>query len=564
MHDGPRTARGSDRCTARCTARILDALDRDGDRPVLHATSGSTTAGALSAAVAGAVQVLSGRGVGPGQTVAVLTATNRPATLAARYAAHLLGAATAHIRSNNPRGDDAGLAAAQQRHLLDATGSTVLVVDAEHLDRGRELVAVTGPRCALAALEPLGDDVLQLRSTDPGPLPVVVPADTDVAVIGTTSGTSSQPRATCHTFAAWGATVASFPGAGDAGGPGTLLVVTPLSHTVAPMADAVLAAGGTLVLHDHFDADGVWRAIGEHRVTDVYVAVPHLNQLLDAAARTTVDTSSLRRVIYSGSPAAPRRIAAAVGLLGASLVQLYGTTEAGGIASLTALDHAEPELHGTVGRPFPWVDVELREPGRRTVVPRGETGQVWVRSSTVMAGYLDDVDGTAAVLQDGWLDTGDLGRWDAYGYLHLRGRTGDVIKSRGLKVHPAAVEVALLEHEDVVGAAAFGAMSSDDVESVHAVVVLRPGATGTVDGLRVAVGRRLDPAHVPTTLVVLDRIPLTPSGKADRARLRAAVDRAVAGPGAGRRRSGARRNSGVAVRGVQSAATAAAESGRGT
>jgi fatty-acyl-CoA synthase len=295
----------------------------------------------------------------------------------------------------------------------------------------------------------------------------------------------------------------------------TLLSVTPISHTTAPMADAALSGGGAVVLHNGFAAGEVLHAVAAHRVTDVYLAVPHLYRLLDHPGIADADLSSLRRVVYSGTPAAPARIAAAVEIFGDRLVQVYGTTETGGITSLTPLDHREPELLGTAGRPFPWVSLEIREPAAGAEVARGQTGEVWVRSPTTMAGYLD-----AEPAEGGWVRTGDLGRWDRHGYLQLVGRTGDVVKSGGMKLYPAAIEQVLLGHPQVRDAVAYGVRDDDYVEHLHAAVELRDTGRCTVAELRKHVADALPATHVPEEISIWDRLPLGESGKPDRHLLR--------------------------------------------
>lgn len=173
-----------------------------------------------------------------------------------------------------------------------------------------------------------------------------------------------------------------------------------------------------------------------------------------------------------------------------------------------------------MGRPLPWVEVEVREPGTGDPVPRGEDGEIWVRASTVMDGYPNDPEQTARVLRDGWLDTGDLGHRDRYGYLRLTGRSGQVIKSGGLKIYPAAVERALLSHPAVRHAAVHGVRDPDRTEYVHAAVVFRAGRTSSAEELRTHVGEQLSPLHAPAEITFWDSMPLNERGKPDLACLR--------------------------------------------
>ncbi|MFJ2061150.1 class I adenylate-forming enzyme family protein [Streptomyces sp. NPDC087908] len=495
--------------------RILDALGKDPGRVVIHRADEAVTAGRLAGSVRATTALLHSRGVRPGDTVAVLTGPNRPLMLGARYAVHLLGATSVYVRSMNPRTDTETFSVSTQARLLEDLRVSVLLVDDESAERGdwltRRVPAVT------ALTVPWGTaagpaEALPARLPEPRP--------GDLATVEFTSGSTGRPKMVAQRYDTREELVGRLADGLDPRGPATLLSVTPISHTTAPMADAVLASGGRVVLHDEFDAGDVLDAFERHGVTDVYLAVPHLYRLLDHPAAPLTDLSSLRRITYSGTPAAPARVARAVELFGDVLIQVYGTTEAGGISSLNPLDHREPELLGSAGRPFPWVRVEIRGPGGGPQVERGVSGEIWISSPTVTAGYLGDEERTGTVFRDGWLCTGDLGHWDRYGYLRLDGRVGDVIKHGGLKLDPAAIEEALMRHPQVRQATVFGVRDRDWVEQVHAAVELYSGAGHTSCDLRGYVAAALTPEHTPVRVSVWPRLPLTPSGKPDRAYLR--------------------------------------------
>ncbi|MGW4022452.1 class I adenylate-forming enzyme family protein [Streptomyces sp. NPDC005009] len=515
--------------------RLLAALERDPTRVVVHRPDTAVTAGELRASLLGSAALLRSLRVGPGTTVAILTGPNHPLMLSARYAVHLLGATSVYVRSMNPRTDTETFSLATQTELLRDLAVPLLLVDEEDEEsaaRGRWL-ARRRPGLTVRAIPRTADG----PGTAP---PAEPPRPDDLAVVDFTSGSTGRPKMVAQRHGTREHLVGRLADGLDPRGPATLLSVTPVSHTTAPMADAVLCGGGTVVLHDEFDADATLAAIAEHRVTDAYLAVPHLYRLLDHPLVTSYDLSSLRRITYSGTPAAPERVRDAVRLFGDVLIQVYGTTEAGGISSLTPLDHREPELLGSVGRPFPWVRVEIRAPGTGTPLGRGQSGEIWIDSPTVSAGYLDDAELTAGTYRDGWLRTGDLGHWDPYGYLRLDGRVGDVIKHGGLKLDPAAIEAALLRHPQVRQAAVFGVRDEDLVEQVHAAVELHSGAGHTSCDLRGYVAATLTPEHAPVSVSVWPELPLTPSGKPDRTRLRGATApvRAVPPPAAETRGTG--------------------------
>ncbi|GAA3623178.1 AMP-binding protein [Streptomyces chitinivorans] len=514
--------------------RVLHTLSRNPDRVVLRWRGESLTGAGLAARVHAAARTLDALGTGRGDTVAVLTRTNHPAMLVARHAAHLLGAAVVYIRSHNPRSDAVELPAAVQAEMLRECGARFLVCDGTHLPRARELARDPGGRPLLVGADAGAADLAARLDAPPEPrtpaaveeVPPHAPYEPDDrAVVAHTSGSTGRPKSIGQSFRTWNSLVDVFPGSPEPGRPSRFLAVLPLSHTIGSMVDAVLAEGGRVVLHEGFDADAVLEALAAEGVTDTYLAVPHLYRLTESARSGGADLPSLRRLVYSGTPASPRRIAEARGVLGDRLVQLYGSTEAGGISNLTPLDHCEPELLPTVGRPFPWVSVRIVDPGTGREVPRGRTGEVCVASPTVMDGYLGAPGTTAPVLRDGLLRTGDLGLIDRYGYLRLAGRVGDVVKSGGLKIHPAAVERALLSHPDVANAAVYGVADDDRVERVHAAVSLRAGARRDPGALREHVAGLLTPEHAPAELAFWDDLPLTAHGKPDKAYLRTLAGR---------------------------------------
>jgi acyl-CoA synthetase (AMP-forming)/AMP-acid ligase II len=504
---------------------ILAMLDRNPHRIVVRWRGHEFTASRFAAATITATAALRRIGVDATTTVAVLAEANSPTMLITRYASHVLGAAFVHVRSTNPRSDAEMMPMATQVDVLRETEVGVLVVDGAHCELA---VAISRDLPGLSIVGS-GGCVADTTTFEPVEVAEYVPGNR--AVIDLTSGSTGRPKKISQSFRAWNAQVELLSAAFDPSDPPRILVVTPVSHTTAPMVDAVLAAGGTVVLHEGFDATEVLQVIAEERITHIYLAVPHLYRLVDHVDVAAADLSSLRQVIYSGSPAAPRRVAQAVQVFGDALVQVYGTTESGGITSLSPMDHREPGLLQTVGRPFPWVRVEIRDRAASREVERGETGEIWTASATTMDGYLGEAALTDSVLRGGWLRTGDLGHWDRHGYLRLDGRIAEAIKVGGLKVYPAAVEQALIAHTDVANAAVYGVRDLDYVEHVHAAVELRPDSICTVDQLRDHVAGLLSALHVPSELDLWSELPLNGQGKPDKAYLRSQATRAESSAG---------------------------------
>ncbi|WP_344388015.1 fatty acid--CoA ligase family protein [Streptomyces vastus] len=498
--------------------RILKHLERDPARIVVRSWDGDLTAGEFHRFIANAAISLARAGVGAADTVAVLTEPNCATMLAARYAVHLHGAAVTHIRSMNARSDADELPAAEQARLLRATGARVLMVDGPNAPRGR---ALCNNQDGLA-LVALARDTAMPGTMDMPPAAPYTPEN--LAVVDLTSGTTGSPKLVRRSFGVRGRLIDLSFGVSEPEHRPTLLSVTPISHATATMVDAALAAGGTVVLHNGFRVDDVLRALTEQQVTDMYLAVPHLYQLIDQPGIDEAVFPSLRQVLYSGTAAAPSRIARAAQVFGHTLAQLYGSTEAGGMCTLTPLDHCEPELLPSGGRPFPWVEMEIRRLESGETVERGEAGEIYVRSPTLMDGYIGDEEHVGPTVRGGWLGTGDLGHWDKYGYLRLLGRIGSVVKANGIKIHPSSVQDILLQHPEVADSVVYGIRDTEYAEHLEAAVQLRTGARCTADDLRTHIAASLSAAHVPEDFSWWEEIPLNPSGKPDYALLRGRKD----------------------------------------
>lgn len=484
------------------TAQVLDRLA--GSRtPALITRQGYMTGEQFVTRVHHTAAALVDHGAAPGQVAALLSGPNHPDIVVARYAARLLGATIVHLRSMNPRSDRDQFSVETQLDVLDRTGAAVIIAGEGSLDRAGDLGQLRPGIRVVSVGESLARPAPSTVRNHPG----------DCAVIDVTSGTTGDPRLVRQSHRSREQLIARL--SADLGpDPTRLLSVTPVTHTTAPMIDAVLLQGGSVVLHDDFDTDAVLDAI-ESGVTEIYLAVPHLCALLDHPRTAHTDLTGLRRVIYSGMPAAPHRVAAAREMFGDAVVHVYGCTETGGISALTPEDHDEPLLRGTVGRPFPWVEVSVRDPESDEAVPPGRNGAIWVRSTTNADGYWADP-GNDQIGPDGWFCTGDLGSLEQHGRLRLVGRLSGMIKLGGFKIYPAAVESALREHSDVSDAVVHGVRDHERRETVQAVVVPRGGASVDQTELSEHVAQLLSRAHAPTRVVVWHGVPLTQSGKPDR------------------------------------------------
>jgi long-chain acyl-CoA synthetase len=204
------------------------------------------------------------------------------------------------------------------------------------------------------------------------------------------------------------------------------------------------------------------------------------------------------------------------GLAGLPIDEGYGMTEVG----LATLNPPSGVIkRGSIGRPVPGVAIAVRDDAGAEAPP-GTVGRVWIRTRSRMIGYWEDPAASAAIVRDGWLDSGDLARADEDGYLWFFGRKKQIIVHDGSNISPQEVEEALSEHPRVALAGVVGVDDALHGESVRAYVTLAgdgppPSGADLMAFARARVGYK-----APEEVVVLDEMPLNPTGKVDRAGLK--------------------------------------------
>ncbi|MFF4098960.1 AMP-binding protein [Streptomyces sp. NPDC001903] len=489
---------------------ILDALEKEPGREALVYRDRRVTAGELRGLVHGMARALRSQGVRRGQTVTLL-AGNLPETIAARYAAGLLGCAVNHLY--------AGLSADVHADILRDVETRTLIVDPAYGARAAELARrVPLERVLLlGAGAAVGPDLVELAAEESGEALAGAAQPQDICTIRHTGGTTGHPKAICTTFEQ----LVSIGPDWSEEGRIRALVCTTLAHAAGLMADTALRRGGTVVLLDEFEAGAVLTAIESERISHLFLLPPLLYQLMDHPAIDRTDTSGLRMLTYGGCASSPTRLAAAIRRFGPVLNQFYGQNEAGGISILSPQDHdpQRPELLRTAGKIMEGVEVAIRDPDGRHL-PAGEHGEICVRSRHVMKGYWKQPELTAEVLRDGWLHTGDIGFLDADGYITIVDRLKDMIVVVGGHVYTVELEDVLNSHPQVLQSAVLGVPDAHRMERVHAVVVRTPGGDVGEEELRALVRNRKGAMYEPASIDFTDALPLTDAGKPDKKLLR--------------------------------------------
>ncbi|MEX3645479.1 long-chain fatty acid--CoA ligase [Mycolicibacterium porcinum] len=252
----------------------------------------------------------------------------------------------------------------------------------------------------------------------------------------------------------------------------SLIHGAPMSHGSGLYIPPYVLRGARQVVPESaaFEPDEFLDLCGHHPGSSAFLA-PTMVQRLIQTGRPRPE--NLKTVVYGGGPMYVDSLKKSLAAYGPIFVQLYGQGEAPmTITGLRRRDHidADDATLGSVGYPRSGVEVAVvNEDGTQTAV--GEIGEIVCRGGVVMSGYWNNPAATAATLKDGWLHTGDMGSFDARGYLTLRDRSKDVVISGGSNIYPREVEEALLEHPNVIEASVVGAPDADWGEVVVAFVV---------------------------------------------------------------------------------------------
>ncbi len=314
-------------------------------------------------------------------------------------------------------------------------------------------------------------------------LPDERPASSDIAYIIYTSGSTGRPKGVMLTQGGLVETGRILSETACVRPDSTQLVIMPLFHVGAlGHRMAYLVAGGCMELHTRFDAERVVESLASGNITDIHLAPTMLRSVLDVLDQRPQALPRLEVIKYASSPIPAETLARAMKLFDQHLIQYYGLTEAGAIgAVLHKYVHSEASsgLHAgrvrSAGQPHLGCEMEIRRSDGSVCKP-DEVGEIWLRSRAMMAGYWNDPERTASVMSNGWLRTGDAARFDEDGFLYIIDRLKDMIVSGGENIYSAEVERALDTHPAVLESAVIGVPDPRWGESVHACVVLRPGA----------------------------------------------------------------------------------------
>jgi acyl-CoA synthetase (AMP-forming)/AMP-acid ligase II len=356
----------------------------------------------------------------------------------------------------------------------------------------------------------------------------------DLAFVLYTGGTTGSPKGVMLSHANLAAATAGMLAAGCGTGE-VYLHAPPLFHIagVQVMAGHFLGGRGPHVIVPAFSPPAILTAICEHHVTDVMLVPTMLQLVLADPGFSGYDLSSLERIFYGAAPMTEPLLRSAMAALPrAGFVQGYGMTE-------TALTVMLPPWYYTpagrergkitsIGRALPLAEVAIRGPAGNELPP-GTVGELTVRSPSVMLGYWNKPEQTAATVRDGWLYSGDGAYMDADGFIYLVDRLKDMIITGAENVYSTEVETALASHPAVAMCAVIGLPHPTWGEQVHAVITLRPGAVASPAELIEHCRHKIAGYKCPRSIDFRDALPVSAAGKILKAQLRSEYSRAAEG-----------------------------------
>ena len=293
------------------------------------------------------------------------------------------------------------------------------------------------------------------------------------------------------------------------------LLTTPLFHVTANNCGAYLitAAGGAIVLMYRWDAGEALRIIERERVTSTGGVPVMGRELINHPDFAKTDTSSLMAISGGGAPVPPDQVQMIEDEVATARPGTgYGMTETCGIITSLSGDFylGKPD---SAGPAMPNFEVKCVDDDGNEV-PLGELGELWVRGSSVIKGYINRPEATAESITDGWLHTGDIARLDEHGFIYIMDRKKDMVLRGGENVYCAEVEAAIYHHPAIAECCVFGVPDERLGEEVATAIVLKPGETLTEDELIAHCKARMSPFKVPRHIWFSDTpFPRNASGK---------------------------------------------------
>ena len=352
------------------------------------------------------------------------------------------------------------------------------------------------------------------------------PGANDLMQLIFTSGTTGEPKGVLHTANTMFANVIPFAERMGLTRDDVGFSPTPIAHQLGYLYGVLtpLMLGGKVVLQDIWQPEIAATLIAAERVTYCMGATPFLNDLAHHDGIAGADTSTLRYFISGGAPIPPGLVRAAKARIGCKVISVWGMTEISAVTTVLPDDDDEKACE-TDGVAMPHCEVRIVDETGMDL-PRGEAGRLLTRGASQFVGYFKRPE-LYTVDENGWLDTGDLARMDRDGYIRITGRAKDIIIRGGENIPVVEIEALLYEHPAVHMVAIVAMPDPRLGERACAFVQPKAGRELALDDMRAFLReRRIAPTFMPEDLVLVDDMPVTPSGKIQKFVLRERAARA--------------------------------------
>lgn len=467
---------------------------------------------------------------GPGARVAILL----PNSVEFMIAFYAILKARAIVVPVNP-----GFHRHELEHQLGDSQPHIAIVEARSIPSLDEVATACGIRAILVVgeyEESLGSDRRVTRWSQAlahWPVDDASEIDPDsVAVLNYSGGTTGLPKGCAHTHRNMTYTAASAAHSqGIDGVDEVSLVYVPVFWIAGETYGLLLPifTGTTVILMTRWNAQAAMATIDAHRVTAMLGTVDNYLEILDHADGDRCDLSALRVALAMSFVTKldghiRRRWGKRAGAESVLREAGFGMTETHAVDTSTlGFQDGDTDINSRpvfCGLPVPGTELRIVSFETGDVLPLGQEGELAIRSPSLMAGYWNRPVETAAAVRDGWLLTGDIAQLDEQGRLHLLGRRKELIKVNGMSVYPSELELVLSQHPAVAASGVVGVPSREQGERPVAFVLLREAADTEMDpeALRLWCAERITRYKVPDIRIV-DRLPMTASGKVQRGEL---------------------------------------------
>ena len=407
-----------------------------------------------------------------------------------------------------------GISIHEKLYILEQVEADMILADALLIQQNYEAIASASQRILtvrgnLEATETFQDAIEGQSVTEPD----VDIQDRDLAQIMFTSGTTGNPKGvmTSHTavyIASLGNIIESNFQEDE-----VVLNMMPLFHCAQhTFTMSALHRGAKCVIISGFEPELLMKTIDSHKITNMFALPMMYRMILDHPNRQKYDLSSLKRCTYAMAPMDKRTLERCINEICPEFALGTGQTE---MYPTTMVFRPEEQLRrfGSYWGTSSIINDTAVMDDDGNILPKGQVGEIVHRGANVMNGYFKNEEETERSRQFGWHHTGDLGYWDPDGQLIFVDRKKDIIKTGGENVASIKVESAILQHTDVANAVAVGLPHERWAEAVTAFVVLKPGSETTEADLIAHCKEYLGGFQVPKSIVIVDELPMTATGK---------------------------------------------------